>query len=323
MMRPTENSPKITIVFFNKAGRLRSGWRFFVFLSAFLVISSFIGPVFGAVLEALPLGSTPDSLLVRVGGSILGLVIALVVGWLCGRVLEGLPYRALGASFSKSWLKDFVFGNLLGAATLTFAVVAAVLFGDLTFRFNSSAGSSAIFLTLAVTFVIFLFGAAFEEALMRGYMLQTFMRSDLFILGLIITSVLFSSGHLFNNNAAVFSSINTALAGVWLGIAYFKTRTLWFAFGLHLSWNWVQGSIFGIEVSGFTNFAAAPLMVELDSGPAFVTGGVYGIEGGIACTIALVVSTAVIWFSPVFRANEEMVALTSRPAVVSEETELI
>ncbi|MDH3492401.1 MAG: CPBP family intramembrane metalloprotease [Acidobacteriota bacterium] len=322
-MQRTENTPLITFVFFDNAGRLRSGWRFFVFLSTFLLISVFVNPVFGAILEALPFGFTPDSLFVRLGGSILGLVMALGVGWLCGKVLEGLPFRAIGASFSKPWLKDFVVGNLFGAITMTFAVGTAALLGGLTFRFNNAAGSSAILLTLAVTLVIFLFGAAFEEALMRGYMLQTFMRSNLFVLGLILTSLLFSSGHLFNKNVAVFSSINTALAGIWLGIAYFKTRTLWFAFGLHLSWNWVQGSVFGVEVSGFTNFATAPLMVEIDAGPAFVTGGDYGIEGGAACTIALLVSTAVIWFSPFLRASDEMISLTSKPSGNGEENQAI
>jgi hypothetical protein len=117
--------------------------------------------------------------------------------------------------------------------------------------------------------------------------------------------------HLRNPDANWVSTTNTALAGIWFGLAYLKTRDLWFPFGIHLMWNWAQGAVFGIEVSGLKNIATATLLKEIDRGPAWLTGENYGIEGGIACTIAIIIAIAAIHFLPV-RADEEMIAMTSQ-----------
>ena len=109
------------------------------------------------------------------------------------------------------------------------------------------------------------------------------------------------------------NQINTILAGIWFGVAYLKTRDLWFVWGMHLMWNWMQGAFFGIEVSGMTNLVTTPLLREIDSGPAWLTGDSYGVEGGIVTTIAIVVSTVVIYFLPGLKASHEMLEWTGGP----------
>jgi hypothetical protein len=188
----------------------------------------------------------------------------------------------------------------------------AATFGNLTFQINDSSGNSAILLTLAVTLLIFTIAAITEETLFRGYLLQTLGRAKLFYIGAILTSFLFASAHNNNPSASVFSWINTFLAGIWLAVAYFKTRNLWFPLGVHLAWNWIQGAFLGINVSGLSELASAPILRVSETGTEFVTGGDYGIEGGIACTLALIISTAFIWFLPFLRPTEEMMILTSQ-----------
>ncbi len=146
----------------------------------------------------------------------------------------------------------------------------------------------------------------------RGYMLQTFARAKLAWLAIAFTSLFFASAHLNNPNATYISILNTALAGIWFGIAYLKTRNLWFVFGLHLMWNWVQGAFLGLPVSGITELTTAPLFRVSEFGAEQITGGNYGIEGGIACTIAIIFSTILIWFLPFLKPTEEMLALTSK-----------
>jgi CAAX amino terminal protease family. len=107
--------------------------------------------------------------------------------------------------------------------------------------------------------------------------------------------------HVSNPRADALSWINTFIAGIWFTIGYFKTHDLWFPFGLHLMWNWMQGAFFGIEVSGLSSVTSAPLLIENDRGPAWLTGESYGIEAGIACTAALILSTAAIYFFPTKR----------------------
>jgi membrane protease YdiL (CAAX protease family) len=297
---------------FNSDGRLRSGWRFLIFLISFSVVSTFLGAGVLVGLSNLPIGFDDKSLLFLVVVNLLSFLCALIIGWLCGKFLEGLPLRALGWTFSNQWLKHLVFGLAAGTFAILLAGAIAFAFGGLRFQFNNTAGSSAIGLTLAVSLVIFIVGAASEETIFRGYMLQTFSRAHLAWFAIALTSITFASAHLGNPNVNWISSLNTGLAGILFGAAYLKTRTLWFPFGLHLTWNWVQGAFLGITVSGLKELTTAPLLQPIDSGPVWLTGGEYGIEGGVACTIALAATTLLIWFSPILKPTEEMMALTDR-----------
>ena len=160
--------------------------------------------------------------------------------------------------------------------------------------------------------LIFFVAALAEEALFRGYPLQTFTRAHLAWLGILLTSVPFAAVHLKNPNAGgVLAFINTALAGVWLAISYMRTRSLWFPLGVHWGWNWALGSLFGLPVSGITKVAPNPILVGADQGPAWLTGAAYGIEGGVACTIALIVSAIFIWRTGLVSATEDLKKLTS------------
>jgi membrane protease YdiL (CAAX protease family) len=182
----------------------------------------------------------------------------------------------------------------------------------LSFTLDTAADKSSIAASLAISFVVFAVAAAFEESLFRGYILQTLTRADLGWLAIALTSILFGAAHLANPEATAVSTLNTALAGVWFGIAYLKTRDLWFPFGIHLMWNWAQGSVFGIEVSGMQEIGGSPLLQEIDRGPALVTGAHYGIEAAIPTTIAIVLSIASIYFSKFPKPNEELLAMTSK-----------
>ncbi len=293
------------ILFFDKSDRVRSGWRFAIFCIGFAFVTFVVGQV--AALSVLYFSPQGDYLFLN--GALL-LFPALLVGWLSGRYLEGLPFRSLGAWFTEGWLRNLLAGVFMGGATLTLAVLIAFVFGGLQFAPNPVDGG-VIAKGLVISFAIFAAGAAWEEALFRGYILQTFNRSGLAWLGIGLTSLFFGMIHLQNPSANVISTLNTMLAGVWFGVAYLKTRDLWFVWGIHLMWNWMQGSFFGIEVSGLTDLVSAPLLREIDTGPTWLTGETYGIEGGIAATLALIVSTVVIWWMPWLKPSEDMLTWSS------------
>ncbi|MCD9188386.1 MAG: CPBP family intramembrane metalloprotease [Pyrinomonadaceae bacterium] len=298
-------------IFFNENNRLRSGLRFLIFLLSYFILSLVAVGVIGAVLMSLPVGFSEKSLGGFVVPFLIGSVVAIFLGWLYGKIFEDLPFRALGAWFTKNWLKDLFFGLIFGAFSIVLAALIGYLFGGMTFEKNQNAGFMPLALTLGSTLLIFTFGAIAEEVLFRGYMLQTLSRAKIFRVGMILTSFLFASAHNANPGANVFTWINTFLAGIWLAIAYYKTRNLWFPFGVHFAWNWVQGAFLGINVSGLSELASAPLLRVTGTGNSFVSGGDYGVEGGISCTIALIVSTVLIYFSPFLKPTAEMLALTS------------
>lgn len=72
-----------------------------------------------------------------------------------------------------------------------------------------------------------------------------------------------------------------------------------------------MAAVFGIPVSGITTLTPNPLFRASDLGPAWLTGGTYGIEGGAACTVALVLSTVFLWRTKLISATDEMTALSS------------
>jgi len=297
-------------ILFDNTNTLRSGWRFAVFVMAFIFFGSIAGLITVGFLMAVSTPAEPGTALLLTVNGIVSSAVALSVGWLCAKYLERLPFRSLGATLAGNWLVNLVLGLLIGGAALALAAFIGMIPGGLSFRFNSEASLSAIGYTLAVTFAIFAAAAAFEEALLRGYILQTFVRSNLSLFAVFFTSLVFATLHNANPNATWLSWLNTFLAGVWLAVAYLKTRDLWLPLGVHLSWNWVQGSIFGVEVSGLTKIVEAPLMRESDNGPAWLTGGDYGIEGGVACTIALIVSTIAVHYMPFLSPDDELLAMT-------------
>ena len=310
----------ITSTLFNSAGRLRSGWRLAIFLAAFLIAGVFVGGAAAAALYKFPEALTPGSAKFLTANALISFVVTLLVSWLCGRFLEGLPFRALGTWFTSGWLKNFLLGLVVGGVTLAFAALIGSVFGGLSFTFDTQVTTNAILETMAASFLVFAAAAAFEEILFRGYILQTFSRAGLSWFSVFLTAILFASVHNANPSVTLLSWVNTFLAGIWLAPAWLRTRDLWLAFGLHLAWNWTQGSIFGVEVSGLTNIVKAPLMKEIDNGPPWITGGDYGIEGGIACTVAIVLSLIFIYFLPGIRPSEELFELSSREnPIISED----
>jgi len=298
----------ISTVFFDTHGMIRSGWRalfFLVFYGGISVVSQ------GLLIAAMPylIRETADQRVLGLAGLFVGTVLAGASAWGCGKLFERLPFAAFGASFSKGWLKHLAIGNALGFLAIAAAILPAFVDGNLRFSVSTEP-ASVIAYQLTLSFVFFAFGAAFEEALFRGYVLQTFARGGYAWFAIALTSVLFGAVHLANPAADWISTVNTILAGVVFSVAYLRTLDLWLPFGLHFMWNFAQGSVFGIEVSGLKFLSPISLFIETDRGPKWLTGESYGIEGSVGCTIALLLLIAAIYLIPSLKPDERLVALS-------------
>ncbi len=309
-------------LFINDVGRLRSGWRLLVFVFAFLAIYYLLAIVLLAgytigyqFLPPIPHGIFIADVIYR----LTLLSSALGAGYLCTRLLEGLPWRALGVAFHAGWLRDLLIGSVVGIASLALAAAIATAAGGLRFSVSGTEMFLHVGKTLCSSALLFIVAGLAEEAMFRGYPLQTLTRARLALLGVFLTSVPFAAVHLWNPNAGPRAFANTALAGIWLAVAYLRTRSLWFPLGIHWAWNWALGSLFGLPVSGL-KIVSNPLLQGKDLGPAWLTGGNYGIEGGVACTVALLLSISFIWRTRFVSATEEMKKLTSEenPAIPAD-----
>jgi hypothetical protein len=157
------------------------------------------------------------------------------------------------------------------------------------YRITGPGGASTLVLDL-ISFGIM--PAFMEELLFRGILFRWIEEFGGSWAALVVTSALFGLAHILNPGATWFSSFAVAVeAGLLLGGAYMLTRSLWMPIGLHAAWNFTQGAIFGVPVSG--NAAQGLVRAKL-SGPELLSGGGFGLEASV---IALVIATvAGAWF---------------------------
>lgn len=184
-------------------------------------------------------------------------------------------------------------GMGLGAGLLIFslAVAVAAVFG--VYRITGPGDASDL---LPALIGPTLFAAVSEELIFRGILFRWIEDFGGSWMALLLTSALFGAAHLHNPNSSVIAAVGIAFeAGVMLGAAYMLTRSLWMPMGLHAAWNFTQGEIFDIPVSG-TNvhgFVTARL-----TGNPLLTGNGFGLEASlIAIVIATLFGLWLLWLA--------------------------
>ncbi|HKP85502.1 MAG TPA: CPBP family intramembrane glutamic endopeptidase [Blastocatellia bacterium] len=306
-------------IFINEHGELRSVFRVIAFILAFILAAILVQVLLEVFATLLPPlrnllrppdqaeGVRPRVFLYYILGQMTNLAAALIASALCARLLERRSLASVGYKLHRGWVRDFALGSVLGAGSLALAVGIAAAAGAVSFTGHSP---DAWFLAraFAVLFVFFLLAAAVEELLFRGFPFQALIHNAGPFVAIAVTSILFGTAHIANANASLFSTINTMLAGVWLGIAYLMTRSLWLATALHYAWNLTMAFVFGLPVSGGNLFSQLSWLKGQDGPPEWLSGGGYGPEGGAAVTLVLVLSTLAIWKSGLFAPREEMLA---------------
>jgi membrane protease YdiL (CAAX protease family) len=216
----------------------------------------------------------------------------LVESWLFVRGLDRRSFRTVGLWFYPGWWKELMGG--VGIGTGLIGLVVVVLFESGAVHYYGLTGPfSELLPRLVMAACILLLGAAFEELAFRGYGFQRLVDGVGPVVAVAVFSGLFGALHLSNPSATLLSTANTVLTGVLLSVAYLKTRALWLPIGLHWAWNFFQGPIFSLPVSGLQLWI--PLLRAEVSGAKWLTGGAYGPEGGVVQTVACL--AAVVWLA--------------------------
>lgn len=221
--------------------------------------------------------------------------------WFWLWLFERRPLWTVG--MERPFLRKYLRGLGIGLLMFVVAVMVLALLDSVvtetavTGRLNLLAfgGTLLVFLGWMVQ------GAA-EEVLARGFLLPLIGARWGAIAGILISSLFFALLHLLNPNVTAISLLNLTLFGFFAALYALFEGGLWGVFAIHAIWNWAQGNLFGFEVSGI-QIRSGMIFDLMENGPDWLTGGLFGPEGGIVVTLVLIISSVLVLFAGRRRKN--------------------
>jgi hypothetical protein len=206
--------------------------------------------------------------------------------WAWVRMIERRPLRTTGLE-RPGWLFKYVRGLIVGWILFSGAIGVMGVTGLVSlepaprdaFRWSTLGGVLLVFVGWVVQ------GGA-EEILTRGFLLPVLSVRWGVGLGILASSGVFALLHSFNPNLNPIALFNLFLFGVFTAFYALQEGGIWGVFAIHSSWNWAQGNLYGLEVSG-QEFDSSVLVNLRETGPDWLTGGSFGPEGGIIVTLVI------------------------------------
>ncbi|WP_433825003.1 lysostaphin resistance A-like protein [Actinoplanes sp. CA-015351] len=239
-----------------------------IFVAVDAVVVTVVSAASGSAILSLTLGAAAAILTI------------LLYAWTARRIEKREPTDVPRAG----WFRATARGTLAGVGLFVATVLPIAVFGGFRIAgWGSFGGMLTIFgLMMAV--------ATVEEVLFRGILFRLVEQRTGTWIALAVSATLFGLLHLVNDPSAIGGALAIIAAGSMTAAAYVATRALWLPIGLHLGWNFAEGGIFGVEVSGSDN-AATGLLRGVFDGPALLTGGGFGPEASVFAVLACLVTT--------------------------------
>lgn len=271
----------------------------------FLLASLFGLPAAVALLVAEEEGALGSPAL---SGLLNGLLLALSFGglillvWLWVRLYEKRGFATLGFE-RRSALGQYGRGLLIGLLSFLAAVGLLGALGYVAPEAGDPGRSGQVGLAVLAGALLVIPGwlvqGAAEEVLTRGWMLPALAARYRPWIGVAVSSLFFAAAHSFNPNLSALALVNLLLYGLFAAFYALREGSLWGICGFHAVWNWAQGNLFGLQVSG-AELGGGMLFDLMETGPDWFTGGAFGPEGGLAVTGVLLLGIGLLvgWRRP-------------------------
>jgi membrane protease YdiL (CAAX protease family) len=220
------------------------------------------------------------------------LLFLLVIGYAAmGRLFnrQRAPIPSMGLIFRPGWQREFGLGAALGWGMLVASILPMVIGGGLIVTFWAIPRQFGI---LLIDLLLLAVASLAEEVAFRGYPFQRLIEATGPTLATILFSFVFAALHLVNPGAGRASFLVTVLSSWLLAVAYLRTRALWVCWGWHFAWNASMCLVFGLPVSGITQFS--PVIQSNTVGPAWITGGDYGPEASLVTAVVILFGIFVV-----------------------------
>ena len=203
-------------------------------------------------------------------------------------LVDGQRLSWLGLRGGIGGVTELVLGSFAGVVIVGVPILSLAALGWVSW---TASAESSFWRGVEVSALVF--GAALaEELLFRGYPFRVIQARFGPVAALVATSAAFGLAHGANPGIGPLAFLNLGLAGVLLGVAYWRTGSLWFVGGVHFGWNWLLAAS-GLSVSGL-DVPISGLDAAL-SGPPLWTGGAFGPEGGLLVTLVTATGTLWLW----------------------------
>jgi uncharacterized protein len=236
----------------------------------------------------------------------LGVVGVLIAAWVLS-IIEGRRIAAYG--IDRLRFNEFVLGALSGMLLLSLLVGVLYARHYLVFDSHRLRGAKAIVYGV-LWLIAYFFVGSLEEYLNRSYLQVTLSRGLLFLghrffplhargiafgLAAIITSSLFGLRHIANHGESSVGIISVFLIGVAFCYSLWRTGSLWWAIGFHMSWDWAQSFFFGVPNSGI--LSAGRQFQTHSMGHILLSGGSDGPEGSVLVIPILLLVFVIVRFT--------------------------
>ena len=194
----------------------------------------------------------------------------------------------------RRYVRGLVVGLIMFTAVIGFLALfdAVITETPLAGRFSLTAVAGALLI-----FCGWMIQGAAEELLARGFLLPVLGTRWGPLVGVIVSSLFFALLHLANPYISVLSLLNLTLFGLFAALYALHEGALWGIFAIHAVWNWAQGNLYGFSVSGLEIVNDVVLFDLIEDGPDWLTGGLFGPEGGLVVTLVLIISILLVWFA--------------------------
>lgn len=221
--------------------------------------------------------------------------IGVLALWLVFK--EKRPFHTVGflGRFGPGALR-FVIGLVTGALSLAAVAGLLVIFGSYGQADTPAGATSGSAALAAVALMIVGFGVqgSAEEIWFRGYLLQTSARQLPLWFAMALQAVLFGVIHAANpGDFSAVALLNIVLVGVMLGFIALGQGSLWLVCGWHAGWNWCQGNVLGIPVSGEGMSNSLLFLAPTSDASVAVSGGRFGVEGSIVLSVLLLIASVI------------------------------
>jgi uncharacterized protein len=279
-------------IFWNER-ELHAGWRLLIYLALFLAIGG--AESFAALYLHLPTVSptniTATALLIQ---EVILLSSAFAAAAIMG-MLESRGFSDYGLPPSGIFKLRFWEGLLWGLVMISATILLIRLLGGFSFGGLALRGT-ALWGYAALWGLVFLLVGLFEEFFFRGYTQFTLASGIGFWPAATMISAVFGAWHLGNKGEDIAGALSVFVIGMFFCLTLRRTGNLWFAVGLHASFDWGETFLFSVPNSGIV--ASGHLLNSSFHGPAWLTGGTVGPEGSVMAFVVVALAAAV--FNRVF-----------------------